>query len=44
MYDPAARDRLGYTVVVLGHLRDLTQRELAAALGLTVGFNALDGD
>ncbi len=44
VYDPAARDRLGYTVVVLGHLRDLTQRELAAALGLTVGFNALDGD
>ncbi len=44
VYDGAARARLGYAVVVLGHLRDLTQQDLAAALGLTVGFNALDGD
>lgn len=44
VYDPAARGKLGYLFVVLGHLRDLTQQDLAAALGLTVGFNALDGD
>lgn len=44
VYDDAARGRLGYLLVVLGHLRDLTQQDLAAALGLKVGFNALDGD
>lgn len=44
VYDEAARGKLGYLLVVLGHLRDLTQQDLAAALGLKVGFNALDGD
>jgi len=44
VYDPAARGRLEYLSVVLGNLRTMTQQELAAALGLTVGFNALDGD
>lgn len=44
VYDPAARDRLGYLSVVLGNLRDMAHQDLAAALGLKVGFNALDGD
>lgn len=44
VYDEAARGRLQYLSVVLGNLRTMVQQDLAAALGLTVGFNALDGD
>lgn len=44
VYDETARGKLRYLLVVLGHLRDLTQQDLAAALDLKVGFNALDGD
>ena len=44
VYDEAARGRLDYLSVVLGNLRTMTQQDLAAALGLKVGFNALDGD
>lgn len=44
VYDPDARDRLDYLSVVLGNLRAMTQGDLAAALGLRVGFNALDSD
>lgn len=42
--DETARGKLGYLYVVLGHLRDMTQTDLATALDLKVGFNALDGD
>lgn len=44
VYDEAARGRLDYLSVVLGNLRTMTQQDLAAALGLKAGFNALDGD
>ncbi len=44
VYDAAARGRLEYLALVLGDLRSMVQQQLAAALGLTVGFNALDGD
>lgn len=44
VYDETARGRLNYVYVVLGSLRNLTQQDLAAALDLKVGFNALDGD
>lgn len=44
VYDKAARGKLEYLFVVLGHLRDMVQTDLATALDLKVGFNALDGD
>lgn len=44
VYDHPVRGKLDYLSVVLGHLRDMTQQDLAAALDLKVGFNALDGD
>lgn len=44
VYDREARSRLEYLFIVLGNLRSMMQQDLAAALGLTVGFNSLDGD
>ncbi len=44
VYDETARDRLRYLFVVIGNLRTMTQQDLATALDLRGGFNALDGD
>lgn len=44
VFDPDARSRLDYLLVVLDSLRTMIRQDLAAALGLAVGFNALDGD
>lgn len=42
--DPHARSKLGYAAVALASVRDTVTSTVAPALGLTVGFNALDGD
>lgn len=42
--DPHARSKLGYVAVALASTRDTITGTVAPALGLTVGFNALDGD
>ena len=42
--DPAARPKLETLVTELKALRQLVAQELAPALDLAVGFNALDGD
>ncbi|ADZ68843.1 imelysin family protein [Polymorphum gilvum] len=44
MADPATYDRLAYLVLVLNSLRDMMALNLAGSLGMTGGFNALDGD
>lgn len=44
VHDETARDRLRYLFVVLGNLRSMARQDLATALGLQGGFNALDGD
>jgi predicted lipoprotein len=42
--DPQLRSKLAYAGIVLTSLRDLFQRHIAVAAGLTPGFNSLDGD
>ena len=42
--DREKRGKLVYAAIVLASLRDLFQRRLARAAGLTPGFNSLDGD
>jgi predicted lipoprotein len=42
--DEAARGHLTVALLALDHARDLVSEDLSAALGLTMGFNALDGD
>jgi predicted lipoprotein len=42
--DPQSRSKLTYAAIVLKSLRDLFQRHIAVAAGLTPGFNSLDGD
>lgn len=42
--DEDERQGLSYAMIVLASLRDLFQRQLAPAAGLTQGFNSLDGD
>ena len=42
--DPAARPKVETLVTELKALRQLVAQELAPALDLAVGFNALDGD
>ncbi|GHD44281.1 peptidase M75 [Thalassobaculum fulvum] len=44
VYDQTARGRLEYLFVVLGNLQTMTRQDLATALDLKGGFNALDGD
>ncbi|MEO4001479.1 imelysin family protein [Mesorhizobium sp. CAU 1732] len=38
------RARIGFADIAIDHAGHLVSEELAAALGLTMGFNALDGD
>ncbi len=38
------RGRYGFALLALHHANELVNDELAAALGLSMGFNALDGD
>jgi predicted lipoprotein len=40
----AGYGRLAYAAIVAGGLRDLFQNRIAPAIGLTAGFNSLDGD
>lgn len=42
--DPQKRSKLSYAAIVLASLRDIVQRHIAVAAGLTPGFNSLDGD
>lgn len=42
--DGKTRSRLVYAGIVLQSLRDLFQRHVALATGLTAGFNSMDGD
>ena len=42
--DPAIRSRLDYAALLLGYASTTIGGDLTAALGLTMGFNALDGD
>lgn len=42
--DPTARKRLDYADLLLGYASTTISGDLTAALGLTMGFNALDGD
>jgi uncharacterized protein len=42
--DPKLRGKLVYATIVLASLRDLFQKHIAVAAGLTAGFNSLDGD
>lgn len=42
--NPSARGRIAVAVLALEHAVDLVGGELSSALGLTMGFNALDGD
>lgn len=42
--DPLRRSKLNYADIVLASLRDLFQRHIAVAAGLSPGFNSLDGD
>jgi uncharacterized protein len=42
--DPQKRSKLNYATIVLASLRDVVQRHIAVAAGLTSGFNSLDGD
>jgi predicted lipoprotein len=42
--DPDKRGKLTYAIVVLQSIRDLIQRHVAVAAGLSAGFNSLDGD
>jgi uncharacterized protein len=42
--DPKQAQALGYLVVVTRSLQTLVGEQLAAALGLSVGFSSLDGD
>jgi predicted lipoprotein len=42
--DEADRGRLGFVNLALDHAGHLVSEKLSAALGLTMGFNALDGD
>jgi predicted lipoprotein len=42
--EPELRQKLVYAAIVLQSLRDLFQGALSAELGVTGGFNALDGD
>lgn len=42
--DPALRGRLMYAVIVSRSLQRLIGEEMTGALGLSVGFSALDGD
>jgi len=41
---PPGREGLGYVVIALASVRSTLAGPIAAALGLNVGFNALDGD
>jgi predicted lipoprotein len=41
---PEGRDALGYARLVAHDLEETIGRDLAGALGLAQGFNALDGD
>jgi predicted lipoprotein len=42
--DPAQRKRLDYVMLLLGYASETVTAELTSALGLTMGFNALDRD
>ena len=42
--DPAAHQRLAYALIPLSGAIDLLEDHIPAALGLTIGFNVLDGD
>jgi predicted lipoprotein len=42
--EPQRRQKLVYAGIVLASLRDLFQGAVSAGLGITAGFNALDGD
>jgi predicted lipoprotein len=42
--DREKRSKLVYATIVLKSLRDIFQRHIAVAAGLTPGFNSLDGD
>ncbi len=42
--DPKLRSKLGYAAIVLASIRDLFQKHIAVAAGLSPGFNSLDGD
>ncbi len=42
--DPEGRSKLIYATIVLASLRDLVQKHIAVAVGLSPGFNSLDGD
>ncbi len=42
--DPKLRGKLVYATIVLASLRDLFQKHIAVAAGLSPGFNSLDGD
>ena len=42
--DPKLRSKLSYAAIVLASLRDLFQKHIAVAAGLSPGFNSLDGD
>ena len=42
--DEAARGHMTVALLALDHARDIVSEDLSVALGLTMGFNALDGD
>ena len=42
--DPKTRAKLAYAAIVLASLRGNFERHIAVAVGLTPGFNSLDGD
>lgn len=42
--DEVARGHMTVALLALDHARDIVSEDLSAALGLTMGFNALDGD
>lgn len=42
--DPQRRSKLSYAAIVLASLRNIFERQIAVWIGLTPGFNSLDGD
>ncbi len=42
--DEQRRSKLTYAIIVLASLRDVFQKHIAVAAGLSPGFNSLDGD
>jgi predicted lipoprotein len=42
--DPEGRKKVGALLIAVNHLRDILKQKVPAALGISLGFNELDGD